>query len=178
MKATIALKPYIACPNCGYTDGFSCEHILNGEHRRFGPWHCDGCGHAIVGQLAADGSIDIEVHSERKINTVDLLVLKPQEKPVYFVVEGMRFEGGRWQDPPRDEADRKKFYYESYSCPTNWLKPTVVYHAGDADPHGLIEFVATRDDSTFPPDEVMSPNPRDHALNEFIEQFAGVPEDQ
>lgn len=153
MKAEIKMRAHIVCPNCGNGDNFSCDHVLLGESRQFGPWCCKQCGHAIRGQRAADGSIDIErVAGERLHKTVDLLVLKPQDKPVYFIVEGMRFEYAPSHpdhDPDRDENDSKQYLYEEHSCPTNWLKPEMVYHDGDSDPHGLIEFVATRDDRTF-----------------------------
>lgn len=162
------MEPHIVCPNCGNADGFACGHILSGEERReFGPWFCDGCGYSIRGRKTADG-IEIEPTSERKIRTVDVLMLPPQETPVYFVVEGARYEGQRHGgDTP--EAEHKRFYYEEHSCPTNWLEPVMVYHDGDSDPHGLIEFVATRDDATFPPDENYGPNDRDRAMIEFIE---------
>lgn len=170
MIADIKMKPHIVCPSCGNADGFGCGHILAYPiGRRFGPWYCDSCGHAIDGTRTADG-IDIEMRPERKVTTVDVLVLKPQQKPVYFVVEGMRFEGWRDHDPSRDHADHARYFYESHSCPTNWLKPVMVYFDGDADPHGLIEFVATRDDATFPPDENHGPNDRDRAFVDFINE--------
>jgi predicted RNA-binding Zn-ribbon protein involved in translation (DUF1610 family) len=172
MTADIKMDPHIVCPSCGDDEHFRCEHILAFPiGRRFGPWHCQSCGHAIVGTRTADG-IDIEPSAERKIATIDVLVLKPQKTPVYFIVEGMRFEGGRDHDPLRDEADSKQFFYEEHSCPTNWFKPVMVYHDGDADPHGLIEFVATRDDAAFPPDESYGPNDRDRAFVDFIKENA------
>jgi hypothetical protein len=175
MKAEIYMKPQIVCPNCQNHEGFSCEHILNGERRQFGPWFCDDCGHSITGKLAADGTIDIEVGPERSIKTLDLLVLPPQSTPVYFVVQGARHEGRQgpaWFIKDRDEADHKKYLYETHSCPTNWFKPVVIYIEGDNDPHGFLDFVAFRDDATFPPDESYGPNPRDAALVEFIESFS------
>lgn len=168
------MKPHIVCPHCGDGDGFECEHILSGELRKFGPWHCDKCGHSITGQMTTDG-LEIEKSAERMIDTADLLVLRPQDKPVYFIVKGMRFEGVQWpRDEERDENDSNQFFYEEHSCPTNWFRPTTVYVGGDDDPHGLIEFVATRDWATFPADEVVSPNDHDRSMVEFIEEHAKV----
>jgi hypothetical protein len=109
---------------------------------------------------------------ERKIKTYDVLVLKPQVESVYFVVEGMRFNGISREKIGLDEVGHKHYFYEEHSCPTNWLKPTMVYVNGDADPHGLIEFVATIDASTLPPDQNCGPNNHDRALIELVEQHA------
>ena len=171
MKAEIKQRSHIVCPYCGHDDGFSCDHITGS----FGPWHCKACGYSIRGTRTADGSFDIEQCAERRIDTVDVLLLKPNDKPVYFVLKGMRFEyppSSPNHDPNRDEADSKRFFYEEHSCPTNWLEPKMVYYDGDADPHGLLEFVATRDESTFPPDETWGPNARDQAFVDFIESVA------
>ncbi len=184
------MKPHIVCPHCGNGEGFACEHILNGEYRHFGPWYCGKCGKSIYGQWTPDGIV-IEKRDEVKIDTADLLMLRPHDRPVYFIVKGMRFEGGRTAGDrlmaaaaslrgERDvsavsiasadeEYEHKKFYYESHSCPTNWFEPTTVYFDGDADPHGLIEFVATRDWSSFPQDESGSPNNHDDEMVKFIE---------
>ncbi len=105
-----------------------------------------------------------------KVMTVDVLRLPPQSKPVYFVVEGMRFEDeGPFRDDDITNEEHKQFYYEEHSCPVNWLKPTMVYFDGDTDPHGLIEFVSTVDSSAIPTDENTSPNDHDRAVETLIE---------
>lgn len=153
------IRAYAVCPSCG-ADAGAVDHLIGTETKT--AWYCDSCGRRYRLEFKQDGSVDIEAIAGRKISTVDLLVLKPQDKPVYFLVEGMRFE----EFPDND----KQFYYESHSCPTNWLEPVMVYHDGDADPHGLIEFVATRDDSLFPREKNFGPSDRDRAMVEFIKE--------
>jgi len=100
-------------------------------------------------------------------------MLPPHPTPVYFVVRGMRVEGANIM--PRDDEDRRaseQFFYEESSCPTNWLKPTMVYVDGDSDPHGLLKFVASRDAGAFPEDEPHGPNDHDDAVVAFIESSA------
>ncbi len=178
LKAVIKMKAHIVCPHCGNGDGYACDHILSGGEWAggFGPWSCDDCGHSITGKLMPDGSLDIEEHAEQWVKTIDVLMLPPQSKPVYFVLETKRWipAADSWManKPEHDEAAGKRFLYESHSCPTNWLKPAMMYYDGDSDPHGLIEFVATRDDATFPPDESVGPNARDEAFVAFIEECA------
>lgn len=99
--------------------------------------------------------------------TFDIVMIPPQTKPIYFIVKSMRYEGGDI-DTPVD--DHKQYYYEEHSCPTNWLQPEMMYFDGDSDPHGVIKYVATRDVSTFPPNEVWGPDPRDLAMTAFIEE--------
>lgn len=103
------------------------------------------------------------------MKTYDLLVLPPQDKPVYFIVE-------RDDDPRYLQTDSdRKFLYESHSCPTNWLKPVYMVHDEDADPHGLIRYVANRNQTQLPPDEdVVSPNERTMAFDEWIASTGGV----
>ena len=179
---------YAVCPSCG-ADAGQVDHLLGRNVETL--WYCDACGQRYRLVFHASGSVDISIAKGRKITTVDLLVLKPQTQPVYFIVHGMRFVDemtvadklrdatlqltgdaptGQVSDvTAAEEHDRKQFYYEEHSCPTNWLKPEKVYFDGDNDPHGLIEFVAWADDAEFPLDENHGPNDRDFALDSFVE---------
>lgn len=102
----------------------------------------------------------------------DLLVLPPQDKPVYFIVE-------REDDPKYHQTDAdRKFSYESHSCPTNWLEPIYMVHDGCSDPHGLIRYVESRKESEMPNDEYhSSPNDLTCAFDDWIESTGGkIPE--
>lgn len=178
----------IVCPHCEQPAG-QIDHLIGRPIQT--RWHCDACGGGYALEIAAAGDVFVEPMPDRTITTIDVLVLKPQDKPVYFVVKGRRFTGGpttqdklrasaarlsgqmqnaTFTEAPGDEDDRKRFYYESHSCPTNWLKPEMVYYDGDDDPHGLLEFVAWCDESTLPDDQDYGPNDRDGALVAFVEQ--------
>ena len=181
-------KTYAVCPACG-ADAGCVDHLLGQSLDT--SWYCDSCGERYGLKFSTDGTVEITKVPGRKVTTIDVLVLKPQLKPVYFIVEGMRLEyeatvgdklrrgvqkikGEPIDDKittptTADELDHKQFFYESHSCPTNWLDPAMVYYDGDSDPHGLIEFVTTRDENTFPPDEMAGPNARDFAFVELIE---------
>lgn len=163
MAIVTRTKTYAVCPACE-KDAGAIDHLLGQILST--RWYCQSCGQSYSLTFSADGTVEISLAVGRKVTTVDVLVLKPQEKPVYFVVDGMRFEGEGHDD--REENDHKQFYYEEHSCPTNWFKPTMMYFDGDDDPHGVIEYVATRDDSDFPEDQAYGPNDRDRAVVEFI----------
>ncbi len=168
MAVAERLKTYAVCPACGADAG--CINHLLGQTLET-QWYCDTCGQCYRLVFTNENGVDVRVsivEGKCKVKTVDLLVLPPQKHPVYFVVEGMRFEG----EGDRDEHDAKQFFYDEHSCPTNWFKPTIVAFDGDYDPHGLIEFVATKDDADFPRDESHGPNDRDFALRAFIEESA------
>lgn len=172
-KIVVETKRRIVCPHCDKPAGVI-DHLVGTtvETR----WSCDECGGGYRLAFLSNGDVLVEPTQHRTIRTLDLLVLKPQDKPVYFVVSGMRFTGEThaWSSKAEDDdvveqARHKQFYYEEHSCPTNWFEPEVVYYDGDDDPHGLIEFVAHRDEDGFPADECVGPNDRDRALREFIE---------
>ncbi len=148
--ATIVTHRYIACPYCGQGES-RIDHLKPGT--KAGPWFCDECGRAYRPSVALDGTVMVAETDERKFDTWDLLVLKPQEKPVYFIVPGSRYTGRAWADPDRTEDDSKRYSYETYSCPTNWLHPEIMAFDGDPDPHGLIEYVRHVDASSLPPEE-------------------------
>lgn len=156
---------YAVCPACG-ADAGSIDHLLGKDMQTW--WYCDSCGQRYQLAFKSDGTVDITLARGRKITTMDVMVLKPQPKPVYFVVEGMRFEGER-DDDDRDENESKQFLYEEHSCPINWLRPVLMSYDGDHDPHGVIEYVCYRDESELPPDENWGPNDRDMALISIIE---------
>lgn len=164
MKAKLKTNIVFLCPHCGLAE-HSENHLFPGQ--RFGPWFCDECGGSFLGNTAADETIDLELLAERKVETLDVLLLKPQKKSVYFIVPGARYEGRGPSE--KTVAEHKRYYYEMHSCPTNWLKPKMVYHDGDADPHGLFTFVSTVDLKALPPDEDLGPNDHDRAMAALIE---------
>lgn len=161
-------KQVLPCPHCGKGD-HDVDALPVG--REVGPWYCKVCGLAFsLVRLPEDGTFEVTLRPEtRKVETLDLLMLPPQDQAVYFVVKGMRFEDKK-ADPYVTDKEHKAYYYDEHSCPTNWLAPEMVYYEGDSDPHGLIRFVATKDLSEFPPDEAHGPNDHDAAVEAFIEQ--------
>jgi hypothetical protein len=57
--------------------------------------------------------------------------LPPQDKAVYFVVPRVH-----------PESDVSEFMVNENSCPTNWLRKIKrIICNGNADPHGLFEYV-------------------------------------
>jgi len=164
-------KTYAVCPTC-QADAGEVDHLLGTKVST--RWYCDACGHNYQLAFSEDGAVAISPLPGRRITTLNVLKLPPQEKPVFFVVKGMRFEAAT-TDQDQDQEDSTRFFYEEHSCPTNWLKPEMVYYDGDCDPHGLIQFVTARDESTLPPDEAVSPNDHDQAIIDLIEASPQTP---
>ena len=163
---------HAVCPWCGHEAG-CIDHLIGLTTQT--TWYCDTCGHAYALQFDASGVVAISQAPGRNISTTDVLVLPPQDTPVYFVVPGMRFEG-RADEDVRDEAAHKHYFYEEHSCPVNWLRPEMVSHEGNSDPHGLLRFVVSVDSETLPPDETSGPNDHDDALERLIEAHPWKPE--
>ena len=139
MKARTYTQTYIHCPHCG-EKGSRVDHLFSDAHKpvSFGPWYCDSCGGSYRGKVLNDNSVDLELLDQQKVDTLDLLILLPQEKPVYFVIKGMGFR----KIGERTDFDGKDFFYESHSCPTNWLRQIErLVIENDDDPHGLLRFV-------------------------------------
>jgi ribosomal protein S27AE len=168
---TIATRTttHAVCPTCGELVG-QIDHLLSSRVET--RWYCKRCGQQYGLRSDGDGHVDITPRRERCVTTYDVLVLPPQEQPVYFVVKGMRFDRLDCKETPEEAREHAEFYYEEHSCPTNWLRPEMVYIDGDADPHGLIKFVRRVDASSIPPDEPTGPNAHDAALRQIIEGVA------
>lgn len=132
MKARTYTQTYLHCPHCG-ENGHRVDHLP--RPASFGPWYCDSCGGSFRGRVLADESIDVELLDDMKVETLDLLCLPPQEKPVYFVIRGMGFR----KLGELTALSNKGFFYESHSCPTNWLRDIErLVIEDDDDPHGLL----------------------------------------
>jgi len=127
-------KTCIICPHCGAKTGSSIDHLVSGA--KFGPWYCDECGHGYGG--VANGVETVLEKSEQRFDkTLDLLVLDPSDKPVFFVLAGKRFV-----DHADDDGGNTRYFYEEHSCPTNWIGEAVMIAVGgDTDPHGLLRYV-------------------------------------
>lgn len=128
-------KTYIVCPHCGENSGGSIDHLIaDHAERNWGPWYCDHCGCGFTGAITAAGAISVEKTKDSFTKCFDLLRISPQEHPVYIVRET--------RHPTDREPESTQFYYESHSCPTNWLNDIeMISIEGDQDPHGLIEYV-------------------------------------
>lgn len=136
-------KTFIICPHCDAHTNSSIDHFQKGES--FGPWHCDECGRQFQGKANGKETQVSKVNGDFFSKTLDLLVLPPIDKPVYFVLEGKRYH-----DHLNDDYDGKQFFYEEHSCPTNWIRNTImIANAGDTDPHGLLQFVRSIPAPTF-----------------------------
>jgi hypothetical protein len=78
-----------------------------------------------------------------KVKTLDILVLPPQDKPVFFFVIGDRDDpkGVSSNDIAQTEAS-KSILYNDITCPTNWMGRVVeISTEGNHDPHGLFRYL-------------------------------------
>lgn len=139
----------IECPHCGKPTG-SIGSLIEAREanpnysKEFGPWHCDRCGKSYKGTLNGPDDIQIEKTGGRCVEVYDLVVIEPRDKPIYFVVSSWRWPNTGSLDPEGD--GNKAYYYDSGTCPTNWIKQveSIIYDEND-DPHGIATFVATID---------------------------------
>ncbi len=146
-------KTFIICPHCGAHTDSSVDHLEAGCE--FGPWYCDECGGGYQGK-ANGAATEVQKVASRFSKTLDLLMLEPHDKPIYFVMAGKRYHAN-----PGDEYDGKRYFYEEHSCPTNWICNTVMISVdGDTDPHGFLKFVRSIPRTVMPDD----PNAEDDTI--------------
>lgn len=136
MKAQTTTQKFVSCPSCGGGEKRICHLFTMPMPCTWGAWHCEECGKWFSGRVNSPDDIDIWVDESRQPlkNCVDILVLPPQEKPIYFAMKSYDY----------NDMESKGFFYESHSCPTNWL-PSVemMYFDGSPDPHGVIEYAGS-----------------------------------
>lgn len=146
MKAELVTETtvYVKCPHCGEGKN-RIDHLFGDSSfaHGWGPWSCSECGGKFRGKVNSPTDVEIEpIVGERWVKTFDLLVIPPQEAPVYFIVEGGR------RDPSDTEDHGKTYLYGEHTCPTNWLQSVEeIVFEGDDDPHGIADFVRSVDAS-------------------------------
>lgn len=93
--------------------------------------------------------------------TLNLLCIRRaiRAESVYFVVEGL----SEWPATLEEVNYRAKYFYETHSCPTNFVQVALIAVDGDADPHGIFEFV----DSVWMMDEYGSGNRKEYLIEVF-----------
>ena len=149
-RVQLRTKRYFLCPSCGKHE-FEVEHLFEDEvsgEREVGPWQCDECDATwMVRVRPGHGTLDVVPAPQRSWHNWDILELAGAgETIVRLVVPGLSFEKDRKLD---EELERKRFYYEENTCPTNYLRRATLVasgdreHWGDDDPHGLFRFAAT-----------------------------------
>lgn len=74
------------------------------------------------------------IPKEKKL--FEILVLPPQDKPVYFIIPA-------WHDDAEDDdPEATKFLFEERQCPHDIIMNCeAIIVDGDTDPHGLFEHV-------------------------------------
>jgi len=130
---------HFACPDCGAPSS-SIDHI-DTHDGSFGPWYCDECGIGVWGKFSA-GTLSLERHTERKVDTLVLLKHHRDESALFIVVDGMLLQK---EGEPLDlgEANgHKAYFYDDHTCPKNYLGVHAVIEGDDQDPHGVFQFVA------------------------------------
>ena len=154
---TTYTKTFAICPHCGAKTDSALDHLPKGQS--FGPWYCDDCGCGYKG-IANGSETDFVKVESRFIKTLDLLMLEPQKKPVYFVLAGKHFADG--------DSDHT-YFYEEHSCPTNWIHRTeMIATGGDTDPHGVLKFLR----SEPYPDFSNEPNEQDTVIVELFPEVS------
>ncbi|CAH2399192.1 hypothetical protein [Mesorhizobium ventifaucium] len=141
-KLTAETTVYISCLHCDVGKK-RVDHLFDDTMpREAGPWQCDDCGGKYKVSVLSSTDVEVEPFDDGKkfVKSYDLLVILPQEKPIYFIVEG------GYHSPHEFEDKGKAYFYGEHTCPTNWLQSVeAIVSEGDDDPHGIAEFVRTVD---------------------------------
>ena len=130
-------KTHVICPHCNKVDGHTVDHIIEDNMSWFGPWYCEHCRKAYNGKYE-NGELTIEKHNDKIFDTIVFL----KKDNVILAVKGMNFKSHIEQDYDQNHGNR--YFYEEHTCPTNYLKNTLMIidtDEDDDDPHGIFEYV-------------------------------------
>lgn len=142
---------YLVCPNCKTRTNHTVNHIVETGRGVFGPWTCEHCRAEIFGRVNKKTNT-LEVHADmdnpsRTDKGYHLLCIPPMQKPIYFVVSGSVSS----TKTPEEVANSNGYYYNSHTCPTNFLRSVVAMcYSQDPDPHGVFRYVGSVKASDVP----------------------------
>lgn len=150
VSPTIKTTHYINCPSCKVVQN-EVSHLFELSMKRlvtFGPWYCDSCGCAYIGEIIYKVvSVEI-IPDERKDTSIAFLKFHN----TILVVEGMYFNGELDQ-----ESDR--FFYEEHECPTPNITHSILkvidLDNWDSDQHGLFTFIGSVKSFSVDDDELL-----------------------
>lgn len=137
----IYTRHFIICPWCGGKTGDQVDHLLDGKLPTKVYWSCKLCGEPYQAELRSPSNIIVTKYdgtgAEHYTRALALLQFDGVAGPVYFVMDRRYHTSDTTQD-------NEQFFFESHSCPTNWLRDCVaVIEDGDPDPHGLLKHLRT-----------------------------------
>lgn len=170
-QAQFKVHQTLVCPTCGKDSDCSVDHLLESAKHTgsypFGPWECRACKMRLKGMIRyANGETSVEVEAapkdESHLPVMSLLVIPPQKEPIYL----LKHDSGYVRPgEDRDGALDRHFYFNSHSCPTNWMNGFETIQIGDdADPHGMIRFVRAMHQEDF--DKIEAELLKKHGLSE------------
>lgn len=135
----------VHCPKCDNT-------LAQYEIKRYQTYFLEGshthtCGSCQAKFLFKDGEL-IEVeenHPGSSSNNLTLLVLQPQDKPLYLIVRGTDYYDRQYALTPNCRArivEHQEYLYGEHTCPDNILRDAfMLVHDGDPDEHGLFDYI-------------------------------------
>lgn len=129
-------KTYVVCPKCDSNVG-TVDHLREYTYDKFwGPWYCDNCGQGVSGAIK-NGEVIVGECSKSKGKAISILY---RDGLVFFL------ETDTYSDWEEEENKDRRFYYEEYTCPTNFLGEVFsIYDSEDEDldTHGIFKYIYT-----------------------------------
>lgn len=157
---------YLTCPYDGCDGEHSVGHLLDGRATSFGPWSCASCGRTFSGNVAKDGTITLEERSGVMQEGLVLLSVSLTEgSPLYFVVRDRHFFPLEEGETEEDRWEKKRYFYEEHTCPTNFIPVAEVMTPTDSDPHGVFKLIGIS--RPYAPGELDGPELQDHIRDLF-----------
>lgn len=130
-------NPHIKCPLC-------LRYSFNIGNLKIGQWSlrcCESCGQQLHIVRSTRSSATAEP-TGKKQTKITVTLVSDTVPPIEMKVNTWRplHSDNR---SPEEFFQNQKFYYEEYTCPTNWLYEVEQMSVGnDHDPHGLFRLVS------------------------------------
>jgi len=135
--AEVIKKLFWPCPGCDYGE-FQFDHLSVGQQVH---WCCDGCNKQIKGVRLGRYSFDAVLTGWENL-PMTFTLRSRTEPPIEVKVNGWKYEHSK-NDTPEEYFDDQEYFYNTHTCPTNWLRDVEQISVGkDTDPHGLFHLVS------------------------------------
>lgn len=146
MSIAILIERFVTCGNC--SERISVENAFQHDSKQTQyDQTCGDCGQKWKYEINRDLQTVVSLEKDGEPFLIHILLKQVNTtEPVFIVIKCAHRDAS---EDLQELDDHLVYYYEEHTCPTNFLGVELIVRNGDADPHGIFEYVRFETDVNF-----------------------------